>query len=128
MRFFVSALAGLITGIISAWGIGGGSLLVVYMTVFAGVTQQTAQGINLMYFLPTSLTALRSHIKNKLVETRLGLYAAGAGILTAAGTSFAATGIDTSVMRKIFGVFIILIGLTEVFRKREKKQNKKQSG
>ncbi len=124
MRFLIPILAGLITGVISAWGIGGGSLLVIYMTAFAGITQQTAQGINLMYFLPTSLTALYSHIKNKLVETKLAFYAAGAGVLTAVGSSFLATGIDTSLMKKIFGVFIILIGLSEVFRKREKKQGK----
>jgi uncharacterized membrane protein YfcA len=120
MRFFISVLAGLGTGVISAWGIGGGSLLVVYMTAFAGVAQQTAQGINLMYFLPASLTALRSHIKNKLVETKLALYAAATGVLTAAGTSLLASGLDTFLMKKIFGVFIILIGLSEVFRKREK--------
>jgi uncharacterized membrane protein YfcA len=121
MRFIISALAGFITGIISAWGIGGGSLLVVYLTAFAGVAQQMAQGINLMYFLPTSLSALWSHTKNKLVETKLALYAAGAGILTAVGASFLATGIDTSLMKKIFAVFIILIGLSEVFRKKDKK-------
>lgn len=121
MRFIISVLAGLITGVISAWGIGGGSLLVVYLTAFTGVAQQTAQGINLMYFLPTSLSALWSHIKNKLVETKLALYAAAAGVLTAVATSFLASGIDTSLMKKIFGVFIIIIGLSEVFRKREKK-------
>ena len=124
MRFIISVLAGLITGVISAWGIGGGSLLVVYLTAFTGVAQQTAQGINLMYFLPTSLSALWSHIKNKLVETKLALYAAAAGVLTAVATSFLAAGIDTSLMKKIFGVFIIIIGLSEVFRKRERKRDK----
>lgn len=126
MSFLISIVAGLVTGVISAWGIGGGSLLVVYMTVFAGITQQAAQGINLMYFLPTSLSALYSHLKNKLVETTLALPAVIAGVIAAVGTSFAATGIDTSVMRKIFGVFIILIGLTEVFKKRSKPHKRKE--
>lgn len=124
MGFIVSVLVGLITGVISAWGIGGGSLLVVYMTVFAGVTQQTAQGINLMYFLPTSLSALYSHTKNKLVETSLAYWSIVAGVLTAVGASFAASGIDTSVMKKIFGVFIILIGASEVFKKSTKRKCK----
>ncbi len=124
MRFIISIIAGLITGVISAWGIGGGSLLVVFMTVFSGVTQQAAQGINLMYFLPTSLTALYSHTKNKLVETKLACYAIFTGVLTAIGTSFAATGIDTTVMKKIFGVFIVLIGVSEVFRKTIKRDKK----
>ncbi len=120
MRFIIPALAGLVTGILSAWGIGGGSLLVVYMTTFAGVAQQAAQGINLVYFLPTSLSALYSHKKNKLVETKLALYAIIAGVVTAVGASFLATGIDTTLMRKIFGVFIILIGLSEIFNKSKK--------
>ena len=90
MRFIISVLAGLGTGVISAWGIGGGSLLVVYMTAFAGVAQQTAQGINLMYFLPASLTALRSHIKTSS-SNEASLYAAATGVLTAAGTSLLAS-------------------------------------
>jgi uncharacterized membrane protein YfcA len=127
MRFIVSALAGLITGIISAWGIGGGSLLVVYMTVFAGVAQQTAQGVNLMYFLPTSLSALYSHIKNKLVETRLALYAIFAGVLSAVGTALLAAELDAAVMRKIFAVFIIFIGFSEVFFSKARKSKPKDS-
>lgn len=120
MPFIIPSLAGLVTGVLSAWGIGGGSLLVVYMTVFAGVTQQAAQGVNLIYFMPTSLTALYSHLKNKLVETRLAVPAIIAGVLTAIGTAFIASTLDTTVMKKIFGVFIILIGISEFFRKVKK--------
>ena len=120
MGFIIPALAGLFTGVLSAWGIGGGSLLVVYMTVFAGVTQQAAQGVNLMYFLPTSLTALYSHLRNKLVETRLAVPAIIAGVLSAVCTAFIASSLDTSVMKKIFGVFIILVGVSEFFRKSKK--------
>jgi uncharacterized membrane protein YfcA len=120
MPFIIPSLAGLVTGVLSAWGIGGGSLLVVYMTVFAGVTQQAAQGVNLIYFMPTSLTALYSHLKNKLVETRLAVPAMLAGSLTAVATSFIAAALDTSVLKKIFAVFVILIGVSEFFRKVKK--------
>jgi uncharacterized membrane protein YfcA len=122
MSFIIAVLAGLATGILSAWGIGGGSLLVVYMTVFAGAAQQAAQGVNLVYFLPTSLTALYSHLKNKLVEVRLSLPAMLAGVITAACTAFLAAGLDTTLLKKIFGVFIILIGLSELFRKVKKEE------
>jgi uncharacterized membrane protein YfcA len=122
MQFVISVLAGLATGVISAWGIGGGSLLIIYMSVFAGVSQQSAQGINLLYFLPTSATALYYHLKNKLVEKSLAWPAIAAGSLTTLGASFLVTMLDTHLMKKIFGAFIIFIGLTEVFRKREKKK------
>jgi uncharacterized membrane protein YfcA len=125
MRFVISAVVGLATGIISAWGIGGGSLLIIYMSVFGGVPQQAAQGINLLYFLPTSATALFSHLKNRLVEKTLAWPAIAAGCATTLGASLLVTSIDTHLMKKIFGVFIIFIGLTEVFRKRGKKTDKK---
>ena len=65
MAAFVS---GLLTGILSGFGIGGGTLLLIYMTTFAGLDQHTAQGINLLYFIPTAITALPSHIKNGYLE------------------------------------------------------------
>ena len=55
--WFIAALAGAVTGILSGFGIGGGSLLLIYMTSFAGVPQNLAQGINLLYFLPAAATA-----------------------------------------------------------------------
>ena len=121
----LSITAGFAAGILSAWGIGGGSLLIVYMTAFAGLTQQAAQGTNLLYFLPTSSTALYSHLKNGLVEKSLAWPAILAGSVTTLGASLLVTNIDTHMMKKLFGVFIIFIGLTEVFRKREKTQKTK---
>ena len=56
MEWITAALAGAITGVLSGFGIGGGSLLLIYMTSFAGVEQNLAQGINLLYFPPYPLT------------------------------------------------------------------------
>ena len=56
--WLVPMLAGALTGILSGFGIGGGSLLLIYMTSFAGLPQDLAQGINLLYFLPTAGAAL----------------------------------------------------------------------
>ena len=60
---WIAGLAGLVCGILSGFGIGGGSLLMVWMTAVAALDQKTAQGINLLYFLPTSIGALIFHIK-----------------------------------------------------------------
>lgn len=121
MRFAISAIAGFAAGVISAWGIGGGSLLIIYMTVIAGLSQQTAQGVNLLYFLPTSATALYSHLKNNLIEKSLAWPAIAAGALTTLAAAYLVTNIDTHLMKKLFGAFVILVGITEVFRKSEKK-------
>ena len=41
-------LAGGITGLLSAFGLGGGTLLLLWLTLFAGMPQQTAQAVNLL--------------------------------------------------------------------------------
>ena len=66
--WLIPVLAGAVTGVLSGFGIGGGSLLLIYMTNFAGVAQNLAQGINLLYFLPTAATSLPTHAKNGYIE------------------------------------------------------------
>ena len=74
MKIALAIAVGLLTGIISGFGIGGGSLLLVYLTAFAAVDQYTAGGINLLYFLCCAPAALVSHIKNRRVEWQAVLW------------------------------------------------------
>ena len=115
--WIIAALAGAATGGLSGFGVGGGSLLLIYMTTFAGVPQTLAQGVNLLYFLPTAATALPAHLKNGYVEKGALLPAIAAGLVCSALTAWAATALDVEVLRKCFGGFLILIGLRELFRK-----------
>lgn len=75
----IALLAGGATGILSAFGIGGGSLLLIYLTSFAALDQHQAQGINLLYFLPAAAAALPAHHKNGLLEKKAILPAIFAG-------------------------------------------------
>lgn len=115
MSGLIAGLAGLICGVFSGLGIGGGTLLMVWMTAVVGLQQQTAQGINLLYFLPTAACALFFHIKNRLIRWRVVLPAILCGCLTAVGAAFLATGIDTGLLRKLFGGFLIFVGIRELF-------------
>ena len=110
-------LAGTLTGILSAFGIGGGSLLLIYLTAFAGMSQHQAQGINLLYFLPAAAAALPAHKKNDLLEKKVILPAILAGLLAAGCTALLANRLDTDLLRKLFGVFLLYIGLRELFRR-----------
>ena len=115
--WLLPAAAGFATGILSGFGVGGGTLLLVYMTAVAGLDQHLAQGINLLYFLPAGLCALPAHVKNGYIETRALLPAIGAGLVCAAVAAWVATGMDTDLLRKCFGGFLILVGLWEWFKK-----------
>ncbi len=111
--------AGVLTGVLSGFGVGGGTLLLVYMTLVAGLDQQLAQGINLLYFLPAGLMALPAHVRNGYIEKSALLPCIGAGLLCAAGAAWAATAMDTALLRKCFGAFLILVGLWELVGKRK---------
>ena len=119
MSLLTAFLAGTATGVLSAFGVGGGSLLLIYLTAFAGVSQQAAQGINLLYFLPAAAAALPAHRKNGLLDRRTILPAILAGLVTAGGAAWLSNGLDTGLLRKLFGVFLLYIGLTQLFSKDE---------
>lgn len=109
-------IVGAATGVLSGFGVGGGSLLLVYMTGIKGVPQALAQGVNLLYFLPAAAAALPAHFKNGVVEKKVLLPAVAAGLFCSALTAWAATALDVELLRKCFGGFLILIGLKELFR------------
>jgi len=113
----IALAAGLLAGVLTSWGVGGGSLLIIYMTAIAGVAQSQAQGINLLYFIPTSASALYMHVKNRLVDISAAVPAICAGVPTTLVAALAAAAIDTEFLRKTFGVFLILMGVSEFFRK-----------
>lgn len=104
---------------LSGFGVGGGTLLLVYMTAFAGVDQHLAQGINLLYFLPAGLMALPAHVKNGYIEKQALIPAIGAGLVCAALAAWAATAMEVSLLRKFFGGFLIIVGVMELFGKKK---------
>ena len=115
--FLLPLLAGFATGILSAWGVGGGTLLLLIMTLFLGVDQTTAQGINLLYFLPTAALGLLSHRKNGLLDRKLIRSAVPAGMICAAAGAWLATHIDAVLLRKPFGIFLLFIGTLTLLQK-----------
>lgn len=117
LSFCVALLAGLITGIISGFGVGGGTILMVYLTALAGVAQRTAQGINLLYFLPTAAAALLFHMKHRYVEWKAVVPAALCGCVTAGILSLVALHMDLGLLKKLFGGFLIVTGLSELFKR-----------
>ena len=116
MQFFLDALAGAVTGVITGFGIGGGTLLVLWITMVRKTDQLAAQGINLLYFLPSAACALVSHIRNRRVLWRAVIFSTVAGVPVTVFAALFAAGIDTSLLRRIFGGFLIVVGVSELMR------------
>ena len=99
---FVTALA---AGVLSSWGVGGGTLLL-------GVEQMEAQAINLLFFLPTAGAGLFFHRKNGLLDRQVWRQAALPGAAVSLAAALAASAVDTGLLRKPFGLFLLWSGGT----------------
>ena len=110
----VSLLAGLLCGVLSGLGVGGGSLLMVWLTVILGFGQREAQGINLLYFLPTALSSAFVHMRRRLVDFRIAIPAAISGAGAACAGAFLAQRMDTGALRRLFGVLLLITGALEL--------------
>ncbi len=119
MSWVLDSLAGLAAGVLSGWGIGGGSLLIIYLTNVAAFNQHLAQGINLMFFPPASITALISHIKNGFVSWQAAIPAMITGLVTAGVAAFVVGFVDPEPLRRVFGVFLLYIGVRELFHRKK---------
>ena len=122
MQWIIPVLAGFGTGILSAWGVGGGTLLLLIMTLFLGVDQTTAQGINLLYFLPTAGMGLLSHRKNGLLDKQVIRRAVPVGLPAAAVAAWLANAVDVTILRKPFGVFLLFVGMTTLWQTKAQKK------
>ena len=112
-------IAAFFSAMLAAMGVGGGMLLIMWLTIFGGYSQIEAQGINLLFFLPVALLSLCIHIKNKLIDIKLvGKYLI-AGLPCAVLGSIAASAIDVTLLRKLFAVFLLFIGISQLFYKQK---------
>ena len=120
MSFFLPFLCGLAAGTISAWGVGGGTLLLLAMTLFLNVDHRTAQGINLLFFLPTAASALFCHWKNGYLHKPTLRAAAPPAVLLAILGAWVSTSVDVEILRKPFGVYLLLSGVMLLLPQKKK--------
>lgn len=119
MSAILAAAVGLAAGVLSGCGVGGGSLLLLYLTLAAGMEQYQAAGVNLLYFLACAPAALHAHRKHRLLEPQAVRWCILAGIPAAAAASLLASAVPTGLLRRLFGVLLLVLGLREVFARPE---------
>ena len=118
MMWGVAAI-GFFSGIISGMGIGGGTILIPALLFLTEVNQQQAQGVNLIYFIPTAVVALITHRKNGTLDLKTAKPLALLGLAGAAAGAFLAVSLESEILKKLFGGFLLLMGLSEVFKKKK---------
>ncbi len=117
---FSALLAGIFSGVIASMGMGGGAVLLIYLNLFTTISGLAAQGINLIFFIPTAVFSLIIYIKNKEIKWKNIIPITIFGILGAGLGLFLTRFLETALLTKLFGGFLIIIAIKEIFSKDKK--------
>ena len=109
-------IAGFTASSLAAMGVGGGGLLVIYLTQAVGMEQRTAQGVNLIFFLCASVTALSVHLRKRSIALRYALFFAIGGTVGAVIGCALAGAVDNGFLRRAFGILLIYAGGVTFFK------------
>lgn len=118
----VCIVVGAVLGFLTGLGIGGGSLLILWLTQVLTTPQQEAQGINLLFFLPSALLSCFFSFRQGRLRWRIALPAILSGATGAAISAWVATGIHADVLGKVFGFLLLAAGLWELFSPQNRKK------
>lgn len=123
-------LVGIISGIVTGLGMGGGSILILILVAFMSVSQHIAQATNLIFFIPTAVIAIIIHIKNKNVEKQVAKKLFLVTIIGSALGAYLTSFVEAKNLTRYFGIFLLIIGIYEIITTlkvhlKEKEEEKK---
>ena len=111
----VALIVGTVLGFLTGLGVGGGSLLILWLTLVLEMPQTAARGINLLFFLPSAaMIACYLRWKQGAVTLRKVLPAILTGCAAAAVFSLISTRMDLDVLKKLFGILLLATGIREL--------------
>lgn len=110
-------LAGLFSGILGSMGLGGGGVLIIYLSLFTDQKQLTNQGINLLFFVPIGILSIIIYSIKKQIKWKTTIKIAIFGIIGAVIGILLADFLGGSFTRKIFAILLIIMGISEIFKK-----------
>ena len=111
---FFSVIVGLILGILAGLGVGGGSLLILWLTLVLHMDPLAAKNINLLFFIPTALTASLFRWRSQNIPWKTIIPAALAGCLSAVAGAWLSFQLNTSLLRKLFGILMLCTAFREL--------------
>ena len=115
MSYLWYAFAGFLGGILGGMGMGGGTVLIPLLSIFYKVSQHVSQASNLISFIPMAVVALILHLKNKLVDFKGVMWLILPGVLSCIVGCYIARGINSEVLKRIFGGFLLVLSFVQLF-------------
>lgn len=121
---FYMIISSFLAGLLGSMGFGGGSVLIIYLVSFLGIAQKQAQGINLLFFIPCAIVSVISYKKQGITDFRRILPTIAFSILGTVIGFIALDFIPTQLLSRFFGAGLLIMGLAELFRRSEQKEER----
>ena len=118
---------GIISGIVTGLGMGGGTILILLLSSVLGLEQHVAQATNLIFFIPTSIAAIILNIKQKNIKFNTAFIVIIFGIIGAILGSLISSKISSQSLKKYFAVFILIIAIHEIYDLFKEYRNKRKN-
>ena len=115
---------GIVSGILTGMGMGGGALLILLLSSFLGVDQHVAQATNLIFFIPTSIAAIIINLKQKNIKYNTAYTVILFGIIGAVLGSLISNKLPSKDLKKYFAIFILIIAIHEIYDLYKEYRNK----
>lgn len=122
----LTVLGSFLSGVIGSMGFGSGTVLIILMTVFLSIDQKTAQGINLLFFIPCAVYSIIFYLKKRLIKKDAVLPLVIPGLFGAAAGYLVLSFISALWLKKMFGALLIIIALKQILTMVMKKFSKSQ--
>ena len=114
VNILLSVLIAVLLGFLAGMGVGGGSLLLLWLTQVVGMTQPEARFLNLLFYLPAAAASILFRGRRQ-VPWKMILPGIAAGCIAAALSTVLSRHLNVELLKKLLGVLLIATGLREIF-------------
>jgi len=111
----IEGLIGLVSGVVTGFGMGGGTILILLVSIIWGIDQHVAQSTNLVFFVPTAIASIITNIKQKCIDYKLGITIGFFGIIGSIIGAQVSIHTEASKLKKYFAIFLIIIAIFEIY-------------
>ena len=112
--FPIAMIVGIILGFLSGLGIGGGSLLIIWLTSVLGWNISAARTTNLLFFLPAAVIACFIRYREGVLQEKGILLSILSGCIAAILGTILSYRISTELLQKLFGILLLMAGIREL--------------
>lgn len=114
MNWFAASIAGTLSSMFGAMGLGGGGVLIIYFKLFTQTPQTLAQGINLLFFIPSAIVAIIIYAKKKLINYKIAIIFSIFGLTGSLIGSYFVCFVDSKILSKFFAILLLIMGVIQL--------------